>query len=142
MWLLRARSAGVGQASGEETAGRSRLGGSGISIYGDLTAGVECRVDLACRQGALSAVWTRLRRAVGHRVNVVLRPLERPMRDPKRLEHSAGVAAGGSAATLAFQSAEQGSARWLVLAGGGARGWLPASKRSTMTMVPPQWGQG
>ena len=78
----------------------------------------------------------------GASVNVVLRPLERPIRDPKRFEHSVVVAAGSSAATLAFQSAEQGSARWLVLAGGGARGWLPASKRSTMTMAPPQWGQG
>ncbi len=35
--LPRARSAGVGQASGEETAGRDRRGGA--ASYGDLTAG-------------------------------------------------------------------------------------------------------
>ncbi|MDP7099027.1 MAG: hypothetical protein QF511_11065, partial [Rhodospirillales bacterium] len=34
--LRRARSAGVGQASGEETAGRVRLGGSACATYGDL----------------------------------------------------------------------------------------------------------
>ncbi len=33
----RDRSAGVGQASGEETAGVIRLGGAGGSVYGDLT---------------------------------------------------------------------------------------------------------
>ncbi len=36
-WLRRVRSAGVGQASGEETAGRDGRGGA--AGYGDLTAG-------------------------------------------------------------------------------------------------------
>ncbi len=36
--LPRTRSAGVGQASGEETAGGIRLGGAAGSVYGDLTA--------------------------------------------------------------------------------------------------------
>ncbi len=35
-WLPRARSAGVGQASGEETAGRISLGGAACSVYGYL----------------------------------------------------------------------------------------------------------
>ncbi len=35
-WLRRARSAGVGQASREETAGRISLGGAACSVYGYL----------------------------------------------------------------------------------------------------------
>ncbi len=35
-WLVRTRSAGVGQASGEETAGRISLCGAACSVYGYL----------------------------------------------------------------------------------------------------------
>ena len=136
--LPQARSAGVGQASGEETAGR--LGSAerharamGIRVSGDGYGAARPRLD-----GDGVGGWSAQ--------TVVIRGSGRARRQrlaPNGLDRRRGWQRGTVTEREPAAWADRRHVHLLPPAGGGgARGAWPGSKRSMTTMAPPQHGQG
>ena len=135
----RERSAGVREASGEETAGRLGWAVVAMGIVGP-AAVAECVVGGEARDENIAD-------GVPDDHHIVFR--DGPKDGKKRSTvhwrdiWSSAVARGrGPALGVGACHGRRHEASIPVWAAGGARGWAPRSKVSMMIMRPPQLGQG